>query len=184
MISRHNTAPSKEPTTDLAWEGVKLGVKTGMIVSTLYALLWVVGSVVAEISLLLSKATNVESVLVAALIFGVVAWIFAIVPATVLGAFTGMYLGQLSTLTRKRISSYAFLSLCISSCFVLVVLFHILFQIPVTFSSEVESSSYSLDIYGGYPFSIGIPSVIYVFTSAWVGSKLYAEGTTQTDGQE
>ena len=193
MTDLQNAVTSKTPTTNFVREGMKLGWKAGLKLSALYTVL---GFFIIELRgqgigffdpLEIRTFDWDKFVLVVPIILGmvIVILILAIGPATILGALTGMYLGKLVEIAKERISKYFLVSLCILFCLVIAILIHLFFQIPIVLSFQSPSSDYhSLGVYETYPFSIGIPSIIYILTGGWIGWQLYSKAPIQIDKQE
>jgi hypothetical protein len=144
----------------------------------------VVGLVVAEFlgqgigfSSLPSEAENWEQFVIIIVTIITMILFVAIIPATIIGAMTGMYFGQLAKLIGEIMPRHLFLALCVSSCLVVIILFHIWLKIPITlsFQSPDSISFPSIGVYGTYPFFIGIPSVIYALTGIWFGWKFHSK---------
>jgi hypothetical protein len=91
-----------------------------------------------------------------------------------------MYIGKLVEITKERVSKYIFVSICVLSCLVIAILFHLVFHIPVILSFQYPAAA-DFGVYETYPFSIGIPTIIYVLTGGLVSSKLYSMATIKTD---
>jgi hypothetical protein len=186
MSDAPNALVAEELTTHLVWEGLFSGGKTGLIASTLYA---AIGMIIAEflgqgmdLSWLPSQAENWgQFVLMMVTIVTMILFV-AIIPATIIGALTGLYIGQLTKLFGEIIPRHLFLALCVSFCLVVVISFHTLLRIPVTLSFQSSDSALDIGVYGTYPFSIGIPSVIYVLLGIWVGWTFHSKvGIQSTD---
>jgi hypothetical protein len=185
MTNAQNTPTAKEATIELVGEGLLLGGKTGLIVSLLYSVVVVIELVGPGLgfSYLPSEFGFWGKVVVT--ILGLIVIVsFTTVPATIIGAVTGMYFGQLTKFLgeRSRMTRYLFLVVCVSSCLVVVMLFHILFRGPIANSFQSQSSIFSEGVYGTYPVLIGIPSVIYVLVGSWVGWRLYSRLGIREDG--
>jgi len=186
MANAQNTSTAKEPIVELVGEGMLLGGKTGLIVSLLYSVVIVIESVGPGLgfSYLPSEFGFWGKVVVT--ILGLIAIVFfTTVPATIVGGITGMYLGQLAKFLGERsgMSRYLFLAVCVFSCLVGVILFHILFRGPIANSFLGPPFTFSIEGYGRYPILIGIPSVIYIVVGSWVGWKIYSKVGLQRDGQ-
>ena len=185
MIPQQNASMSNETIVNLAKEGAKLGSRVSFVVSILYA---VVGFYAVELFgegvglLSLSSELIIWGVLS---IFGIIIaiFLFAIVPATIIGILTGTCLGIFTKFAqRKQISKYFFVLLCVFFCMVAVIGIHLLFQIPITLSFDPPSHEFSLGTYETYPFLIGIPSIIYIFTGGWIGQQLYSSEFLKRQG--
>lgn len=172
----------KTTAIDFAQVGTHLGWKAGLILSSMYAIL---GILVIE---LLGYGVGFFSVEFyngfpwvefVGLIFATIITIaiLAIAPATIFGALTGRCLGVLAKTTSEHLSKYLFVLLCVVSCLMVVILIHIMFQVSITLSFQGPPSEYSLGVYESYPFSIGIPSMIYVLTGGWIGWKIYSKAS-------
>ena len=109
--------------------------------------------------------------------------ILAIVPSTFLGGITGFWLGVFTKTASQRFSKNIFVSLCALSCLCVVLLIHGLFKIPLTFSFQGLSSDEFIGGFTSYPFLIGVPSLIYIFTGGWIGLRLYLQTTVKIDEQ-
>jgi hypothetical protein len=179
MTDMQKTSITKTPTVNSARVGMNFGRKTGLILSSLYA---VIGFFVIE---LLGYGAGLSSPYfytsfpssfpwVGFIIVIIIILLIAIAPATIIGALTGACLGVLAEKTRGRISKYPFVLLCFTSCLVAIIFIHLLFQIPLTLSFEISNTEFlSFGIYESYLFRLGIPSVIYILTGGWIGWKLY-----------
>jgi hypothetical protein len=184
-----NIPITKTPTVSSLRAGMNLGRKTGLIVSSLYA---TIGFFVIE---LLGIGAGFSSPYFYTsfptsfpwggfIITIIIIMLIAVVPATIIGGLTGACLGVLTEKTRGYISKYHFVLLCVTSCLVVIILIHLLFQIPISLSFEISNTEFpSLGIYESYPFCLGIPSVIYIITGGWTGWKLYSKAFI-TDGLE
>lgn len=122
------------------------------------------------------------------LIFGFPAiFLLAIVPATLCGLFTGLILGSVCEILKKRIPKFAYVLLCVMICTGIAALCHIVFKIPMALSFEsmpisfthsnfsVGSGPIPFAPYDSYLFCIGFPTVIYILTGGLVGSILYSK---------
>jgi hypothetical protein len=69
--------------------------------------------------------------------------------------------------------------LCILSCLSIVILFHVLFKIPIVLSSQNLSNDKYIGGFTAYPFLVGIPSLLYIFTGGLVGLRLYTQTTVK-----
>jgi hypothetical protein len=180
MKNAQNSPMPKEPAVELIGEGLLLGGKTGLRVSMLYI---TVGLIVMEflgrglISSPVSPSWGFWGKVILTILAGGVVFIFSIVPGTIIGALTGMYFGLLTKLLgeRQRISKYLFLAMCGSSCFIAVILFHILFRGPIADSLAHKPDLFTIGNYGTYPFIIGIPSVLYILIGTWLAWKLHSK---------
>ncbi len=180
MTNKEDTLRSKLLTADLMWAGVELGCETSLKLSALYA---IVGLLVIELlrhgegfrDLLDVEAShwwsNFAFIMVATVI-GIL--VLAIAPAITLGTLTGMFLGGLAAITKRRISKYFFVAFCILSCTAMAILIHLFLKIPVTLSFQNPSAN-GMAIYLTYPFHVGVPSIIYILAGGWIGSQLYSK---------
>jgi hypothetical protein len=115
--------------------------------------------------------------------------VLAIIPAALYGTYTGLILGVTAELLGSRISRGAYVLLSLMICVGIAVLTHLVFRIPVVLSFESLPPSFtrrstflniflgfgpgSLAPYDSYLFWIGLPTIIYLFTGGWIGSRLY-----------
>jgi hypothetical protein len=172
----------KTTAIDFAQVGTNLGWKAGLILSSMYAIL---GILVMELLgygvgfFSFEFYDGFPSVKFVAAIFATIITIaiLAIAPATVIRALTGRCLSVPAKTTSEHLSKYLFILLCVVSCLIVVILIHIMFQVPITLSFQGSLSEYSLGVYESYSFSIGIPSVIYILTGGWIGWKIYSKAS-------
>jgi hypothetical protein len=166
MIGQPSVNKSKTPEIfSYIWAGVKLGLKTGLGLSTIYAFL---SLFIIEISGNGLGLGLFYSILATQVIF-----LFGILPATFLGTFTGTILGLLIGILKDRISQLSSVAIGILTCIVLATLFHIIFGIKVVLSFQPPPYS-SMSVYETYPFLFGIPAIIYVFAGGCVSWYIYA----------
>ena len=186
MDNVKDTSIAKQLPIDLAWEGLILGGKTGFILSVLYA---IVGMLVIEalgmgMGLSSSVAPDEWGRFIGAILMVLLLiLLFVILPATFIGAMTGIFLGYLAKRFVKMMPIHLYLAIAVCFCLVVVIGFHILVGIPIELSFQSSSSPYSSGVYETYPFSIGIPSTIYVLTGIWVGWRLYSKADSQINGE-
>ena len=191
MANIQNPPKTKEPSLDLAWEGLRLGGKAGFIIAIWYAIAGILiieflGQGVGLLSFPSEQEGGLRLFVFVTIVTIIMIFFFAITPAVIIGALTGMYIGQLAKLTGARLPRYLFLMLCISLCLVVIILIHVFFKIPIVLSfqnSTPPTSSGSLGVYETYPFAIGIPSLIYLVMGIWGGGKLYSKVSTHENEQ-
>ena len=187
----HIQNPPKQ-SLDLAWEGLRLGGKAGFRISIWYAIAGILiieflGQGVGLLSFPSEQEGGLRLFVFVIIVTIIMIFFFAITLAVIIGALTGMYIGQLAKLTGARLPRHLFLMLCVSFCLVVILLFHIFFKIPIILSFQNStpptSSGSSLGVYETYPFAIRIPSVIYVVMGIWEGGKLYSKVSTHENEQ-
>ena len=193
MTNLQNISTQKTLTANLAREGMKLGFKASLALSTFYAILGfftveLLGRGVGFLSLFEKPDEWHINFYLIVVIIGVLLMIItilflAIAPAIILGTITGMFIGKIAEIIKERIPKYFFVSLSIFSCLVIAILLHLFFHIPVVLSFQPPLVS-EFDIYDTYPFYTGIPTVIYVLTGGWVGSQLYSKTVIKIVKQE
>ena len=174
--------------TKITQQGINLGWKAGLWCSAFYAVLAFLIVEMLDLGIgFLRLAFNLDKFVVTIFelsLISIAAFVFAIIPSAILGALTGMCLGKFAEIARERISKYWFTLICVLSCFVIVTLIHLIFQIPVTLSFHLPFDSLFIGIYETYPVYIGIPSVIYILTGGWIGWKLYSNVSVYVDNQD
>ena len=179
MNNQQHLPSSNKTTINTAKEGLKLGRKIGFKVSTLYGIagfliIELFGDGIGIFSTFSENLLSIPQILWVIFMVAIIILILAITPATIIGSITGMYMAVLANTKVIHKSKYFFVLLCILFSLIMIILIHTLFQIPITLSFESSPYEFSLGTYGVYPFYIGIPSVIYIFTSGWVGFQIYS----------
>lgn len=147
--------------------GIELGLKLSAILSFTYAFL---GILIVQ-AFVESDWGSVILIWVLGLphFFSV-----AILPAIAYGILTGVFLEKFV----RRFNHFLSVPIVILSgviiCIAITVLSHYLFGIQINFSFvNVSTGPLRFGIYETYPFYIGIPSMIYIFSGGWAGWYIY-----------
>ena len=188
---------------NLVRKGLAIGSKAGLIFSAIYA---IVGFIIIEA---LGKGTyffqwvfavlNASSfsdwgaattlfefigfVFIGLLMIVIYIAVMTIAPSIILGGITGFWLGVFTKTVSQRFSKNIFVLLCALSCLLVVILIHVFFKIPLTLSLQGLSSDKYISGFTSYPFLIGAPSLIYIFTGGWIGLQLYLQTAVKIDEQ-
>ncbi len=164
----------------LVGAGAKLGFLAGLGLSIAYAIL-----ATAITGVLLYGPSGLALPLL--LLFGApLIGLYAILPAILYGVFTGVLLGFMAERTQGKISRWALVGICIVTCVVIALLSHYLLQIYVTLSFDepilftkatdtIANARMHFAPFDSYPFYIGIPTIIYIWTGGWAGWRLYRQ---------
>ena len=183
MDNVKNTPISKQLPIDLARDSLIFGGKAGFILSVLYAiggllLIEVLGQGMGLLSAPVAPDDWGDSIGIILIVLTMIL-LFVILPATFIGAMTGMFLGYLAKRFVKVMPKHLYLAIAVCFCLVVVIGIHLLVGIPIELSFQTSSSPYSSGAYETYPFSIGIPSMIYMLMGIWVGWRLYSKADSQ-----
>ncbi len=150
-----------------AWFGISIGLRLSLCLSITYGFL---GVFIIETFV----EPGSQIFLFMWLLGSPIIFIAAIVPSVICGTLTGFLLSELASLIRKRISITIFVVSGIALCTMIVVFFHVAFHVHVALSFvNTSSSESSFGIYESYPFSLGIPSIIYLLTGGWASWYIY-----------
>ncbi|HEX2697461.1 MAG TPA: hypothetical protein VHM28_07095 [Anaerolineales bacterium] len=165
MSSDKNTLALTSP-ADFDYKSRMLSIKLSILLSALYAV----------VGVFLFCIINGEAILFPiALIVGAPFITFvAIFPSIIVGFLTGRIISRLAESdASRRLSSTVFALISMLICGLIAFLIHVMFEIKIDFSFEAPVSYLSFGFLQTYPFSFGIPSIIYILAGGWFGSRIY-----------
>lgn len=154
--------------------GMRLGLKAGLVLASVYALLGLFTEVGRQIWL-------TQDLRIMMLPIFRMGWagllplyfLLSFGAALALGALTGGLIGDLWMRFGRRIDGRIFALTVLILCASIVVGLHAIFQVKIDLAiapllvDQNEWPSNSLGLLVSYPFSVGVPSILYVVAGAW-----------------
>ncbi len=148
--------------------GFILGLKTGLRVSALYLLMFVLLVLVST----MSRLDGLGDIITGGAVLLFVAFLFGgligILPATFLGGITGWVLGWVLEKRGESLTRGQFALMSMGICFVIALFVNVVLVMAGWTQSEGAE-----DFFSGYLLLLGVPSLIYVAVGGWVGTRLY-----------
>ena len=154
--------------SSLAKVGFILGLKTGLGLSVIYLLMFVLLVLVSTVPRLDGLGDIITGGAVLLFFVFLIGGLIGILPATFLGGITGWVLGWVLERRGESLTRGQFALMSMGICFVIVLFVNVVLVLAGWTQSEGAE-----DFFSGYLLLLGVPSLIYVAVGGWVGRRLY-----------